>query len=371
LEGLGSVSGPWPRAGFWRGRRVLVSGHTGFKGGWLTVWLKLLGAELWGFGLPSRDPRSLYLAARVGEGIEERFGDIRDRALVEATIAEAQAEVVFHLAAQPLVLASFERPADTYEVNVTGTVNLLEGCLRVPTVEAVVCVTSDKCYRPAAGRAHREQDPLGGADPYSTSKAAAELVVDGYRAARGAGGRPRLATARAGNVIGGGDWAPGRLLPDLMRAAASGEPLALRKPAAVRPWQHVLCPLLGYLLLAERLVDDPAFEGPWNFGPGQGDTVAVAEVVARVERLLGRKLARQGRPSAADQENPHLALDSGKAEALLGWRPPLDLGWGLQATVEWYGRQAAGEEMEAFTVRQLRAVEKAARSGCAGARGRG
>jgi CDP-glucose 4,6-dehydratase len=247
---------------FWDGRRVLVTGHTGFKGAWLTLWLHSLGAEVTGFsGPPPTDP-SLFELARVGELCADLRGDVRDADAVAS--AARDAEVVFHLAAQPIVRAALEDPAGTFSTNVVGTANLLSAARDA----VVVCVTSDKCYAPGSGP-HREGDPLGGADPYSASKAAQEHVAAAYREALGV----RVATARAGNVIGGGDWGRDRLVPDLVRARESGAPVKLRHPDSVRPWQHVLDPLAGYLRLAERLAESDEFAQAWNFGPAGAETV--------------------------------------------------------------------------------------------------
>jgi CDP-glucose 4,6-dehydratase len=345
-------SSPLPDRRFWEGRSVLVTGHTGFKGGWLTTWLKLLGAKVVGYGLPPAGERSFYRAAAVGEGIEERFGDICDLQAVAAVIGETKPQTVFHLAAQPLVLAGYQRPHQTFAVNVLGTANVLEAAGEWGTAEVVV-VTSDKCYLPKADRPHREGDPLGGHDPYSASKAGAELVVEGYRGVfRQRNGGPRLATARAGNVIGGGDFTASRLLPDLVLAARQGRPVTLRRPEAVRPWQHVLSPLLGYLLLAERLAGSERFEGGWNFGPLDGEVATVGEVVERVAALLPWPLQVEV-GSAQSGEDGYLALDSAKAQRELGWQPPLGLGDALRLTVDWYREFFAGGEMATVCRQQI------------------
>jgi CDP-glucose 4,6-dehydratase len=349
---------------YWEGRRVLLTGHTGFKGGWLVLLLHALGAELHGFSGPPPTQPSLYALARINELVSEHHGDIRDREALCGAIARAQPEVIFHLAAQPLVRRSFREPAETFEANVGGTINVLVGAQRTPSVGAVICVTSDKCYAPpaaAAGRGglagHREGDPLGGEDPYSASKAAAELVVGGFRAALREQGSPlRLASARAGNVIGGGDFGAERLVPDLMRGALAGEVVALRSPDAVRPWQHVLCPLAGYLLLAERLAEDRAYEGAWNFGPEAGEALAVGELARRITELWPGAIAVADKSGGGPPESELLLLDSSKARSELGWRPPLSLTEGLQATVRWYQALAQGRDMRKQTLADVQCV---------------
>jgi CDP-glucose 4,6-dehydratase len=372
---------------FWAGRRVLVTGHTGFKGSWLALWLKELGAEVVGAapgGPPTRP--SLYELARVGEGIEERKLDVRNAAAVRKVVAETRPEIVMHLAAQPLVRHSYEEPRDTFEVNVTGTVNVLEAVrLLGEEVKAVVVVTSDKCYdnptaHPAAGGAedpsappHRngrrfvEGDPLGGRDPYSASKACAEIVTASYRdsffSARGA---PRVASARAGNVIGGGDWGAERLIPDIVRAVEEGVPVKVRSPDAVRPWQHVLNPLGGYIRLAQALWEGQEAAGAWNFGPAQGDVRTVGWIVERMaERWEGAlRWEIDGEPAdpgkAAPPEAGYLALDSGKAERLLGWRPAWDLEEAIGAVVEWHSALRSGEDARQTTVCQIERFDRMA-----------
>ncbi|HEY3021965.1 MAG TPA: CDP-glucose 4,6-dehydratase, partial [Solirubrobacteraceae bacterium] len=269
---------------FWAGRRVLVTGHTGFKGALLALWLQRLGARVFGLArTPPTDP-SLYVLARVGEGVASVEGDVRDAAAVHAAVAEAAPEVVFHLAAQPIVRRSFADPRETYETNVMGTVNVLEAVRQAGGVGVVVNVTSDKCYENREWEwGYREDEPMGGADPYSSSKACSELVTEAYRRSFFAdAGAVRLASARAGNVFGGGDWAADRLVPDLMRAAEAGAPVRLRYPESVRPWQHVLNPLSGYLLLAERAHAEPACAAGWNFGPPDEDARPVRWIAERL-----------------------------------------------------------------------------------------
>ena len=349
---------PYPDPDFWRGRAVLVTGHTGFKGAWLTLWLQVLGARVSGFAdaVPTRP--SLYELARVGTGVEEFRGDIRDSGAVRDAIEACAPEVVVHMAAQPFVRRSFADPHATFETNVMGTVNVLEAARSAPSVRVVVNVTSDKCYDNDASRAPRpfvESDPMGGHDPYSSSKGCAELVIDAYRRSFFSGAAAadvaRVASARAGNVIGGGDWGEDRLIPDFMRGALAGEPIAVRNPEAVRPWQHVLNPLSGYLRLVEALWEGtvPHGEG-WNFGPDPGDALPVRDVVERLRSRWPDPLEVVEADDAAG-ESTWLALDSAKARERLGWRPGWDLDAGLDATVEWFDAHRRGEDL---TLEQIR-----------------
>lgn len=328
------------RREFWRDRPVLVTGHTGFKGGWLATWLLALGARVSGYALAPDTTPSYFTRCDLAARVASRLGDVTDAAALEATLAAARPSVVFHLAAQSLVRRSYRAPVETFATNVLGTARVLDAVRRTPSVEAAVVVTSDKCYanheRPEG---YREDEPLGGHDPYSASKAAAELVTAAYRRSFFAAGA-RIASARAGNVIGGGDWAEDRLVPDLVRALAHGETVRVRNPSAVRPWQHVLEPLGGYLVLAERLVESDAFATAFNFGPRDDDAVPVA---ALVELLLG--LWGDGRWEAvaeadAPQEAGLLRLDCRRAHERLGWRPVLTLKEAAELTVTWY--RAAG-----------------------------
>jgi CDP-glucose 4,6-dehydratase len=337
---------------FWSGRRVLVTGHTGFKGGWLCLWLRELGASVTGFSLgPPAEP-SLYAAARVGDAVDERRGDVSDPAAVRAAVEEARPEVVVHMAAQPLVRRSFEDPLGTFAANVMGTANVLEALRAAPGARVAVVVTSDKCYEPRAdGAPCREGDPLGGADPYSASKACAELLTAAYRHSFPAGAA--VASARAGNVVGGGDWADDRLVPDAMRAALAGGELVVRNPDAVRPWQHVLCPLSGYLALAERLWDDPSAAGPWNFGPDPGDDPPVRAIADRLCALWGEGLRWRQEPGGGPPETAVLRLDSTKARERLGWVPAWGLDDALAATVDWFRAVAGGADARAVCAAQI------------------
>ncbi|HVL94403.1 MAG TPA: CDP-glucose 4,6-dehydratase, partial [Solirubrobacteraceae bacterium] len=313
-----------PDPASWRGRRVLLTGHTGFKGAWLALWLAELGASVHGLAGPPPSVPSLYELARVADVLDgEHEVDVRDADAVAAAIRAAQPTLVIHMAAQAIVRRSLAAPAESFAVNVTGTANVL-GALPSCTTAALV-VTSDKCYRDVeSGRPMREHDPLGGKDPYSASKAGQELVAAAFRQTVLADRGVAVATARAGNVIGGGDWGSDRLLPDVMRAALAGEPVVLRNPDAVRPWQHVLNPLSGYLVLAEALLDTGAgggFDEAWNFGPAAGDERPVSWVVERVRERWPELDARVEPDADAGKESPLLRLDSAKARERLEWAP--------------------------------------------------
>jgi CDP-glucose 4,6-dehydratase len=342
-------------AAVWRGRRVLVTGHTGFKGAWLALWLERLGADVEGLALPPPTTPSLHALAAQEDGMPV---DVRDAGAVAEKALEVDPEVVFHLAARSLVRPAFADPVGTYQVNVLGTANVLEAARGAPRLRAIVVVTSDKVYAPQAeGRRHAEDSPLGGVEPYSTSKAAAELVAAAYRESY-FGPRVGLATARAGNVIGGGDWAVDRIVPDVLRARERSEPVALRHPEAVRPFQHVLDPLHGYLLLAERLLEDPA-EAPaaLNFGPEE--SCSVAELVGRLsERFGGEPGWRSDDDVQPVPERAELRLDASRARLELGWRPLLGLDESVAWTVDWHQSQERGENARELTLRQIAAYEE-------------
>ena len=342
--------------GFWAGRSVLVTGHTGFKGAWLTLWLESLGASV--TGLSDAVPSSPALHELVRAPSFDVV-DVRDAAAVAVALEAARPSVVFHLAAQPLVRRSYADPAETFAVNVQGTVNVLDAVRAVGGVEATVVVTSDKCYAPVEGSdwGHRERDPLGGRDPYSASKAAAELVAAAYRASFAL----PLATARAGNVIGGGDWGADRLLPDVMRAALEGSEVELRSPSAVRPWQHVLNPLSGYLLLAEALTSEPSAADAWNFGPAAEEALPVGALVQRIGVLWGSEIGVATQPGDHPHETATLRLDSTRARLRLGWRPAWNLDEGLQAIVEWYRAYDRDADLREVTLAQIAAYQAAAR----------
>ena len=320
----------------YHGRRVLVTGHTGFKGSWLALWLTTLGARLTGVALPPpTDPNHWDL---LDLKVTDQRGDIREFEALAGIVAEARPEIVFHLAAQPLVRRSYRDPLETWSTNVLGTVNLLEACRLTTDVRAVVVITTDKCYQNREWVwGYRENDPLGGYDPYSASKAGAELVAASYQSAFFDNpDAPLVATARAGNVIGGGDWSEDRLIPDLVRALATGAPLAIRFPQATRPWQHVLESLSGYLLLGQKLLEGQReLAGAWNFGPYPRDNRTVGEILERL-RDHWPTLAWAVNPDPQLHEAGLLYLDSTKARQLLGWRPVWELEDGLHATAVWY-----------------------------------
>jgi CDP-glucose 4,6-dehydratase len=355
---------------FWVGRRVFFTGHTGFKGAWSTLLLKQLGAEVSGFALAPQDERGLFNAANVSDGIRHQIGDIRDFEVLKEAIGRAEPEIVIHMAAQSLVRQSYAEPVATYATNVMGTVHVLEAVRQVPGIKAVVVVTSDKCYENLGWVwGYRETDHLGGHDPYSNSKGCAELVTDAYRRSFFyRDGATQIASARAGNVIGGGDWSRDRLVPDAVRAFRAGSALRIRNPRAVRPWQHVLDPVLAYLRLAERLAADSSAVGEgWNFGPSAASEVPVERVVDRLAWLWGpsAKWERDG------GEHPHeaatLKLDCSKAYARLGWRPLIDLDTALSLTVEWYRADCTGEDMRKMTLDQIARIRGSYHSKCSAA----
>lgn len=335
-------------APFWRDKRVLVTGHTGFKGSWLSQWLLKLGARVSGLSLPPDTEPSLFVISGLGARMESMMIDVREREAVRDAVRSARPEIVFHLAAQSLVRRSFQQPVDTFDTNVMGTVHLLDAISACETVQSAVIVTSDKCYANLEqGQACREDDAMGGDDPYSASKGCAELVVAAWRHSffDGGSGRRRvaLASARAGNVLGGGDWATDRLVPDCIRAFLAGQVVRLRNPSAVRPWQHVLEPLGGYLALAEHLYEGGEVAEGWNFGPASQDARPVSWVTDHVARLWSDTAKWQVDETEHPPEALSLYLDASKARARLGWRPQLDLSRALEWTVEWYRRVHQGE----------------------------
>jgi CDP-glucose 4,6-dehydratase len=338
---------------FWRRKRVLLTGHTGFKGSWLSRWLAELGADVVGLsdGVPTTP--SLYEDADIDRDLDSRAADIRDLQSVRSVMESCRPDVTFHLAAQSLVRRSYREPLLTYSTNVLGTANVLEACRG--SVPVVVVVTSDKCYAgPGFERPFVETDPLGGSDPYSSSKACAELVTAAYRNSY-SNEETKVASARAGNVIGGGDWAEDRLLADLLRGALSNQPVVIRNPASVRPWQHVLNALEGYLALAERLWDDPSFGEAWNFGPDASDEASVADVVARLTDLWGENIAVEGVDKPQPPEAPALRVDSTKARERLQWEPRWNLEEALRRTVEWAKTCRDGGDVRAAITQQIHA----------------
>lgn len=345
---------------FWHGKRVLLSGHTGFKGSWMSLWLQSLGAELSGFGLEPPTQPNLFQQARVGAGMRSITGDIRDQSALERAMQECRPEIVFHMAAQPLVRYSYENPIETYVTNVIGTVHLFEAVRRTPGVKAVVNVTSDKCYENRGWDwSYREIDPLGGHDPYSSSKACAELVTATYRRSYFA---PHaysehgvaIATARAGNVIGGGDWAVDRLVPDILAALQAGRPVIVRNPGAIRPWQHVLEPLRGYLMLAEHLFErGPDMGGAWNFGPNPEDARPVSWIADQLVNLIQNGASWQKSKIVGPHESAYLKLDISKSYNRLQWRPILMLTDALKMVVDWVDQFQQGVDIQAVTLSQI------------------
>lgn len=348
----------------WRGKRVFLTGHTGFKGGWLALWLASKGAVVRGYALDPGTEPSLFKEARVGSVIEDVRGDIRNAATLEPALRDFAPEVVFHMAAQPLVRYSYEDPIGTYETNVIGTARVLDAVRRTPSVRAVVSVTTDKCYENKEWLwGYRETDPLGGYDPYSSSKACAEIVSAAYRQSyfpvtKLAEHGCAVATARAGNVIGGGDWSADRLIPDLVRGFLAGQPVRIRRPQSIRPWQHVLEPLHGYMLLAERLLShDPRYATAFNFGPAEDDAQPVEWIVKRMTNFWGGSASWVLDPDPGLHEAGYLKLDVSRARAELGWHPQLRLEQALSWLVDWYKTWQSGADMHAFTLQQIEAFE--------------
>ncbi|WP_257127717.1 MULTISPECIES: CDP-glucose 4,6-dehydratase [unclassified Burkholderia] len=345
---------------FWSGKRVFLTGHTGFKGSWLTLWLHSLGAEVTGYALAPDTTPNLFSLARVDEGIESVISDIRDRGQLLNALRRAEPEVVIHMAAQSLVRASYASPVETYETNVMGTVHVLDAIRQVHSVRSVVVVTTDKCYENREWEwGYRENEAMGGYDPYSSSKGCAELVTAAYRnsffnEAAYDTHRVAIASARAGNVIGGGDWASDRLIPDIVKAIGAGEIVSIRNPHAIRPWQHVLEPLGGYLLLAERLyVEGIRYAGAWNFGPDDTDAQSVQAIVERMTSRWGDNARWQLDGGDHPHEATYLKLDCSKARARLGWRPRWDLDLTLDKIVDWYKAARECEDVRTLTLAQI------------------
>jgi CDP-glucose 4,6-dehydratase len=340
---------------FWRNKRVFVTGHTGFKGGWLALWLQSMGAQVHGYALDSPTQPNLFTVAEVGTGMASSvIGDIRDADKLRHAMQTANPEVIFHLAAQPLVLYSYDQPVETYSVNVMGTVHLFEAVRATPSVKAVVNITTDKCYENREWVwAYRETEAMGGFDPYSSSKGCAELVAAAYRRSFFEPAGIALASARAGNVIGGGDWAENRLLPDFLRAIDAGLTLKIRSPQATRPWQHVLEPLSGYLRLAELLFSEGGtYSEGWNFGPNDEDARSVQWIIERMTDMYPG-MTWQCDDGQHLHEANYLKLDSSKAKHRLGWRVRWRLQTALQKTFEWHQAWRNGEDMCALTLLQI------------------
>jgi len=350
-----------PSPTFWRGKKVFLTGHTGFKGSWLSLWLGSLGADVTGYALKPPTKPSLFELSRAARSITSVIADIRDRRRLEKAVLKARPAIIIHMAAQPIVRESYLNPRETYETNVMGTVNLFEAARSCGSVRAILNVTSDKCYEnKERQRGYKEGEPLGGYDPYSNSKACSELVTSAYRNSffnpkDHAGHGVALASARAGNVIGGGDWAADRLIPDIIRAALKGRKVLIRNPRAIRPWQHVLEPLCGYLLLAELLYSrGPRYAGAWNFGPDAGDAKDVAWLVKRIFRDW-----RAGPGYSIDKgRHPHearyLRLDSSKARKQLGWTPRWHVGQAIDRIIAWTLAYKRKEDMREVSLGQIK-----------------
>lgn len=341
---------------FWRGKRVFLTGHTGFKGSWLSLWLQSMEVDVHGFSLAPQTTPSLFKVADVGSGMVSTIGDIRDFDAVYEALDKCKPDIIIHMAAQPLVRYSYGAPIETYATNIMGTVHLLESAYRVGSAKAIINITTDKCYENKEWVwGYREIDNLGGYDPYSSSKACSELVTSAYRQSFFQDRGIRVATARAGNVIGGGDWAVDRLIPDILRAFECGEPVIVRNPDAIRPWQHVLEPLSGYLLLAQNLYkeDGSYFEGAWNFGPTFDDAQSVQSIVDRMVKLWGRGASWQLDLSHNSHETAHLKLDISKTQSTLGWHPRWNLDCAIKKIIEWHSVWLAGGDVKSECLSQI------------------
>ncbi len=345
---------------FWHGKKVFLTGHTGFKGSWLCLWLNSLGAEVTGYALEPPTEPSLFELARIGELVKSVIADVRNLERLRAEMLKASPDVVIHMAAQPLVRDSYLIPVETYAINVMGTVHLLEAVRGCPTVRSVVNVTTDKCYENREWVwGYRENEPMGGFDPYSNSKGCSELVTASYRSSffnsqRYAEHGVGLATARAGNVIGGGDWATDRLLPDIIRSLLAKEPVRIRNPRAIRPWQHVLEPLCGYLVLARRLYEDGAHHAEgWNFGPQDQEARPVEWIVQRMCRQWGATARYEIDSGEHPHEAHYLKLDCSKARSGLGWQPRWNLEQALDLIIDWTRRYSCGEDLRAACLEQI------------------
>lgn len=344
---------------FWSGKRIFLTGHTGFKGGWLSLWLQKMGAEVTGFALEPPTAPALFVEARVAEGMTSIIGDIRDREPLARALAQSDPQIVIHMAAQPLVRASYDDPVGTYATNVMGTVHLLEAVRQAPNVRAVCIVTTDKCYENREWAwGYREDEAMGGHDPYSSSKGCAELLTSAYRRsffgeAQGKHGAA-IASGRAGNVIGGGDWAADRLIPDILRAIVEGREVSIRNPLAIRPWQHVLEPLSGYLMLCQALWDGPKVAGDaWNFGPRDEDARPVQWIVERLCELWGEDARWTHDQGVHPHEAHYLKLDISKARAQLGWQPRWTLAEALDRIVDWQRAWQSGSDMHQYCFDEL------------------
>lgn len=355
-----AVEGLVVNASFWSGKKVFVTGHTGFKGSWLCLWLQQLGADVTGYALQPPTNPSLFEVAQVAQGMHSIIGDIRDGAALTRAMQTAVPDIVIHMAAQPLVRYSYSAPVETYATNVMGTVHLLEAVRNTSSVRAVVNVTSDKCYDNKEWVwGYRENEAMGGYDPYSSSKGCAELVASAYRnsyfnPAKYNEHRVALASGRAGNVIGGGDWADDRLIPDILRAISAGQPVIIRNPHAIRPWQHVLEPLAGYLQLAQKLYEDGvSYAEGWNFGPNDEDAQPVQWIVEQLTQQWGEGASWQLDQAEHPHEAHYLKLDCSKAKMRLDWQPRWSLATTLKMIVAWQHAYLAKEDMRLCTLNQI------------------
>jgi len=367
MENMGmSISGHHSNLGrvdasFWQGKHVFLTGHTGFKGGWLSVWLSSMGAKVTGYALAPNTNPSFFEVVGVASLLQQNhIADIRDLSALKSAMEQANPDVLIHMAAQPLVRYSYENPVETFATNVMGTVNVLESARAINSIKAIVIVTTDKCYENQEWVwGYRESEPLGGADPYSSSKACAELVTNAYRrsffSGNGTTSSAAVASARAGNVIGGGDWSQDRLIPDALAAFEAGKPLVLRNPLATRPWQHVLEPLSGYLVLAQALFKNGRnFTSAWNFGPDDEGNQTVEQVIDRLSSQWGNTVSWQQDPAAQPHEAHLLKLDCSKAHQQLCWVPRWKLVEATEKIVQWHKALQAGKDMKAITLEQIK-----------------
>lgn len=345
---------------FWKGKKVLLTGHTGFKGSWLSMWLEMLGAKVCGYSLEPPTQPSLFNVAALGTSLESNIADVRDYPAIERILASFKPEIVIHMAAQPLVRLSYDDPITTYETNVMGTVNLLQAIRKTGGVKAIVNVTSDKCYENQEWHwAYRESEPMGGYDPYSNSKGCAELVASSFRNSFFNSKKYKqhgvaLASVRAGNVIGGGDWACDRLIPDILKAFEREQAVVVRNPNSIRPWQHVLEPLSGYLVIAEKLYCDGIdYAEAWNLGPQESDAQPVGSIVEKIVGLWGGGATWKLDGSVHPHEATYLKLDCSKAKARLGWKPRWSLDETLEKIVRWHKAWLIGEDMQAYSKNEI------------------
>ncbi|MEJ2406132.1 MAG: CDP-glucose 4,6-dehydratase [Candidatus Thiodiazotropha sp.] len=342
-------------AAFWNGKKVYLTGHTGFKGSWLSLWLSSMGANIKGYALPPDTSPNLFSEARVDDALDSEFGDIRDLEKMRNSMVGFDPDILIHMAAQPLVRLSYREPIETYEVNVIGTAKVLEAARSCPNLKSIICVTTDKCYENKEWAwGYREDEPMGGYDPYSSSKGCAELVTSAYRRSFMQGQGIGLASARAGNVIGGGDWAKDRLVPDILRAFEKGESVVVRNPKSTRPWQHVLEPLSGYLVLAEQLFMEPqSYAEGWNFGPHEDDAKPVDWILNRMVGLWGESASWELDEDTHPHEAGFLKLDISKAKSRMHWTPTWHLQHTLERIVDWHRAWQNKKDMQAECLKEI------------------